>query len=84
MSEELNQAKLETSFGGKAVGLKFNPSGNKEVEEIKSDCAKLINVLHALRNETEDGEKKRMYSVAITEIQTAQMWAVKANTWGQN
>jgi hypothetical protein len=28
-----------------------------------------------------DPEIKRMYSIAITEAQTAQMWAVKAATW---
>lgn len=84
MSKELDQATLEASFGGKAVGLKFNPSGNKDVEQIKTQCAELVNSLQFLRNQTEDGEKKRMYSVAITEIQTAQMWAVKAVTWGSN
>lgn len=84
MSKELDQATLEASFGGKAVGLKFNPSGDREVTQVKADCAELINNIHKLRTETEDGEKKRMYSVAITEIQTAQMWAVKAITWGAN
>ncbi len=83
MSLEQEQAALEQSFGGKAVGLKFNPSGNKVVDYIKADSAKLINILHTFRNDTEDGEIKRMYSVAITEVQTAQMWAVKAATWGQ-
>jgi cell division protein FtsL len=27
------------------------------------------------------GEHKRLASIAITELQTAQMWAVKAVTW---
>lgn len=84
MLKEQQDATLEQSFGGKAVGLKFNPSGDKSVQVAKEQCAVLINILHSLRNDTEDGEKKRMYSVAITEIQTAQMWAVKAITWGQN
>jgi len=30
---------------------------------------------------TESGETKRLCSVAITELQTAQMWVVKALTW---
>jgi hypothetical protein len=80
--EEKNQATLEASFGGKAVGLKFNPSGDKNVLAIKVDHANAINRLNDLRNATDDGEKKRMYSVAITELQTAQMWGVKAATWG--
>lgn len=82
--DEKQRAILENSFGGKAVGLKFNPSGNKSVEDIKTMCAVLINALHDLRNETPDSEQKRMFSVAITELQTAQMWAVKAVTWGSN
>lgn len=82
--DEKTKGILEASFGGKAVGLKFNPSGDKHVEVIKTQAAVLINLLHQLRQDTEDGEKKRMYSVAITETQTAQMWAVKAVTWGSN
>lgn len=79
--EEKEQAKLEQSYGGKAVGLKFNPSNNAQVLVIKSQSAMLINSLNSLRTDTEDGEKKRMYSVAITDVQTAQMWGVKAATW---
>ena len=30
---------------------------------------------------TSDTEKIRLFSIAITEAQTAQMWAVKAVTW---
>ena len=45
----------EQTFGEKAVGLSFNPSGDDAVA--------------------------RRASVAITEAQTAQMWAVKAITW---
>ena len=37
--------------------------------------------MNDLRNVTTDNEVKRMASVAITELQTAQMWAVKAITW---
>jgi hypothetical protein len=37
--------------------------------------------MHSLRNTTESNEQKRLASVAITEMQGAQMWAVKALTW---
>ena len=36
--------------------------------------------MDALRKTTESAEVKRMCSIAITEAQTAQMWAVKALT----
>lgn len=82
--ESSERKELVESFGGKAVGLTFNPSNLIAVDVIKTDCAELINELHQSRIDTEDGEVKRMLSVAITEIQTAQMWAVKALTWGKN
>lgn len=71
----------ELTFGQKAVGMTFNPGGHPTVNEIKSNCAEIIDRLNFLREESSDSEVKRMYSIAITEIQTAQMWAVKAATW---
>jgi hypothetical protein len=69
------------SFGQKAVWLSFNPSGNDEVALAKQECANLIDHMNTLRLTTESGEAKRLCSVAITELQTAQMWVVKALTW---
>lgn len=37
--------------------------------------------MNDLRTSSSSPEVKRMASVAITEMQTAQMWAVKALTW---
>lgn len=71
----------ELSYGEKAVGLLFNPGGNAEVHSCKAGFAVEIDRMHKLRSETADPEVKRMASVAITELQTAQMWAVKAITW---
>lgn len=69
------------SFGEKAVGITFNPSQNLAVEAIKREFADLIDRLDFERTNAEGAEKKRMYSLAITEAQTSQMWAVKAITW---
>jgi hypothetical protein len=71
----------ELSFGGKAVGLTFNPSGDPIVLDLKQKAAALVDACHVGRNNTADNEVKRMYSLAVTEAQTAQMWAVKAATW---
>lgn len=71
----------ELSFGQKAVGLTFNPSGKPEVIAIKQKLSDYIDFLNDLRAAAADGEVKRQYSVAITEAQTSQMWAVKAATW---
>lgn len=74
----------ELTFGEKAVGLTFNPSGDATVQKVKETCAAAIDVLNNLRDiakGADNGEAVRMFSVAITELQTAQMWGVKAVTW---
>ncbi len=71
----------EQTFGEMAVGLSFNPGGNPLVQSIKEQFAAAIDTLHTVREATASAEVKRMCSVAITEAQTAQMWAVKAITW---
>lgn len=72
---------MEQTFGQKAVGVSFNPSNDSAVDRIKQIYANAIDEIDALRKSSESGEVKRMCSVAITETQTAQMWAVKAITW---
>ena len=71
----------ELTFGEKAVGLSFNPSGTMVVNTIKTLYAAVIDELNTARTAAESPEAKRQYSVAITEAQTSQMWAVKAATW---
>lgn len=73
----------ELTRGQKAVGLSFNPSSDQRVYKVKVQFGTIIDHLMDLRDATDNPEKKRMYSVAITEAQTAQMWAVKAITWEQ-
>ncbi len=69
------------TFGMKAVGINFNPSGDRHVHQVKSLYASVIDSLNDLRAVSDDPEVKRLCSVAITEAQGAQMWAVKAITW---
>ena len=71
----------ELTFGQKAVGLSFNPGGSETVNQIKSQYAGIIDTLNDHRSAATDPEVKRQLSVAITEAQTSQMWAVKAVTW---
>ena len=67
------------TFGEKAVGLTFNLSGDQTVRELKEAYAKVIDILNNMRSDR--SEKARLASIAITEAQGAQMWAVKAATW---
>jgi len=75
----------ELTYGEKAVGLSFNPSGNADVEKMKGFYAAIIDHLDDLRNSHltrgDNPEMVRLCSIAIAEAQTAQMWAVKAITW---
>lgn len=68
------------TYGEKAVGLSFNPSTDPRVHELKNAYAKNIDHLNHFRTNN-PGEAARLASIAITEAQTAQMWAVKAVTW---
>lgn len=43
------QEQRQLTFGEKAVGLTFNPSGDPTVEAIKRKCADLIDEIHELR-----------------------------------
>ena len=73
----------ELSFGQKACGVSFNPSNNPHVDTIKQKFADIVDYINMARDLSSDPEVKRMASVAITEAQTAQMWAVKAVTWNK-
>ena len=73
---------IQQSYGEKAVGLSFNPSGDDQVNRAKSYFAHAIDQMNDFRNGPDTTpEAKRLASIAITELQGAQMWAVKALTW---
>jgi hypothetical protein len=67
------------TWGEKAVGLTFNPSGDPTVHRLKALYAEIIDICNDAR--LHEGEAARLWSIAITEAQGAQMWAVKAATW---
>lgn len=75
----------ELTYGEKAVGLTFNPSNNPQVQTIKELYAKIIDICDGLTKleglNKDYSEAHRLAKVAITEAQTAQMWAVKAITY---
>jgi hypothetical protein len=79
MVEVLKQR--EMTFGEKAVGLTFNPSNDPRVDFVKKTYASIIDNLNIERELAGPGEKGRLLSIAITEAQTAQMWAVKGITY---
>jgi hypothetical protein len=74
-------SKENLTFGERVCGVSFNPGGNIDVNNIKVNFAEVVDVLQYYREAATNPEVKRMLSIAITESQTAQMWAVKAVTW---
>ena len=68
------------TYGERAVGINFNPSASPRVAQIKKLYAQIIDILAECRDLAGKGEAARCMSVAITEAQTAQMWAVKGIT----
>jgi len=80
----MEQPMREMTFGEKACGVSFNPGGNPDVDAIKKAFAAIVDDLNDRRLKAgvlDQKETVRMLSIAITEAQTAQMWAVKAVTW---
>ena len=71
----------QQTFGQKTVRVSFNPSKFPEVDLIKELAAQLIDQLQVGRTTTDIGEKKRLYSEAITSIQGGCMWGVSAATY---
>jgi hypothetical protein len=70
---------MEQTYGERLVRASFNPSASSAVDQIKSSCADLITTLNEART-TASPEAARCYSLAITHLETAAMFAVKGAT----
>ena len=66
------------NLGNYRVGISFNPSGNELVNEIKTKAADLINIIDSIDASAEPNEIIRLKSLAMTHIEDAAMWGVKA------
>jgi len=77
---QLTASQPVLSYGQKAVGLNFNPSNDPTVQRIKECYAEIIDIINQIPC-GQPSERMRLIKIAITEAQTAQMWAVKAATW---
>lgn len=65
--------------GEHRVGVTFNPSADPRVDDVKRRVAALIDDLLAIVSER-DHPGARCASIAVTDFETAAMWAVKAIT----
>lgn len=72
---------MTVSRGQMRVGVAFNPSGSERVAAIKTAAAAFIDLVDALPGEgASGGEIARLKALAMTDIEAAAMWAVKAAT----
>lgn len=70
---------MSLSEGEYRVGKSFNPSANPTVDTIKARAAALIDLLEGIASDR-GHPGARCAAVAMTEIESAAMWAVKAVT----
>jgi hypothetical protein len=67
----------EMTLGEKRCHISFNPSSDDKIGTFKRMMADAIDYCQEELLATEDGEAKRCFSIAMTELETAQMYAVK-------
>ena len=67
--------------GERRVGVDFNPSGSTMVDTIKRKAADLIDHINGLETAdfNEPGEVARLKVLAMTDIESAAIWSVKAS-----
>lgn len=66
------------TLGEYRVGINFNPSKDSMVDQIKRAAADLIDLIDTI--DQPDGEVNRLRALAMTHVEDAAMWAVKATT----
>lgn len=72
----------ELTYGQLAVGVTFNPSRNPQVDQVKQQCADLIDTVYQTKLNSSSGLQADECEDAIKALKTAQMWVVKAITRG--
>lgn len=73
-----NEQRKQTE-GEYRVGVSFNPSNSRAVDEIKNKTASIIDLMMPLTRDR-DAAGSREAAIAATKYEEAAMWAVKAVT----
>lgn len=68
----------DLTYGQELVGMDFNPSGNATIADTKRIFADRIDTMDILRKTSKSPVVGRLCSIAITEMEQACMWTVKA------
>lgn len=75
--ENTEMTNRELTLGEKRCHLLFNPSENDKIGTFKRMMADAIDYCNNELQATEDPEAKRCFSIAMTDLESAQMFGVK-------
>jgi hypothetical protein len=78
-NQDQNAPTRSPTLGERRVRVSFNPSGNSTVDEIKKLTAELIDTCKNLQG-SQSSERARCFALAMTDYESAAMWAVKGAT----
>jgi hypothetical protein len=81
---ENNNPTRPMTLGEKRCHINFNPSADDKIGTFKRMMADAIDYCNNELLESSDPEAKRCFSIAMTELETAQMYAVKGIAKGLN
>jgi hypothetical protein len=73
----MENVEREMTLGEKRCHIGFNPSADDKIGTFKRMMADAIDYMNNESNATTDTEAKRCFALAMTELETAQMYGVK-------
>ena len=74
---EGEQAIPDGGEGAARCGVKFNPDGNADVDKLKTLAAAFMQACSELSEVQDDSDAWRCFHTAMTQMESAQMFAVK-------
>lgn len=78
MAEDENEPQRPMTLGEKRVHLNFNPSADDKIGQFKRMIADAIDFCHnEVKGKSMEMETARVFDIAMTHLETAQMYAVK-------
>jgi hypothetical protein len=78
------QTTKEMTLGESRCHINFNPSADDKIGTFKRMMADAIDYCHKLSLESLDPEAQRCFEIAMTELETSQMYAIKGIAKGLN
>jgi len=76
----MNEEK-ELTHGQKLCGVNFNPTQDPLIADIKQRYADIADILIDEVEKSDSSGRVHVLQLAVNELITAQMWAIKAVTW---